>query len=339
MKKTIAILLIIVFSLAFLFGCANNKPIDNKLVVYVYDSFTEELKNNINNYMEKTYSIDVEFITFENTQNMLTQSILEKKNPIADVVIGLDSNSIIELKDEELFIKYKPKNFNPFDESIIIDKDFYVTPFDYGYICLNYNSKELQDIPQTWNDLLNKKYKNQIILINPATSSTGKAFLLSTIAKFGEEGYLEYWKKLNDNILTITSGWTEAYGLYSNGDAPIVLSYGTSPVYHLMYDKEDFYKTLMFENSAYAQIEVAGIMKNSKRIPNAQKLLDYIVSVEFQKLIPLNQFMYPVNPEVELPKEFSVAAKGDSILNIDVEKVNKNFEKWLSDWEKIILQN
>jgi thiamine transport system substrate-binding protein len=168
------------------------------------------------------------------------------------------------------------------------------------------------------------------------TSSPGQVFLLTTVALFGEDGYLDYWRKLKGNILAITPGWDEAYGMYTMGEAPIVLSYGTSPVFHLLYENTERYKALVLDNSAYAQIEGAGIVKDAKNLNGAQRLLDYLLSVEFQALIAENQFMLPVRTDVELPESFRLAAQADQVLNLPPGQVEANLEKWLAEWEQVI---
>lgn len=168
------------------------------------------------------------------------------------------------------------------------------------------------------------------------TSSPGQVFLLTTIALYGEDGYLDYWRGLKKNLLTITPGWDEAYGIYTAGEAPLVLSYGTSPVYHLLYDKTERYQALVLDNSAYAQIEGMGIVKGTANLKEAQQLVEYLLSPEFQSLIPESQFMYPVTNDAKLPASFKIAAQAGRILNLPQEKIAQNLDRWLSDWEKVI---
>ena len=169
-----------------------------------------------------------------------------------------------------------------------------------------------------------------------ATSGPGRNFLLFTIAVFGEEGYLDYWKKLKPNLLTVAAGWSEGYGLYTQGEAPIVLSYDTSPAYHREFEGNDQYDNLIFDDKAYAQVEVAGILKNSRNIENAERLIDFIVSLEFQNRIPLNQIMYPVHPDATLPESFRAVTRAKEFVNLDEERISGSLDKWLRDWEAVM---
>lgn len=207
-------------------------------------------------------------------------------------------------------------------------------PFDYGSVTLNYDSRRLDVPPNTWEDLLDPRLKRSIILMNPSTSSPGRNFLLFTIAEFGEKKYLEFWEKLKPNILTITAGWSEGYGLYTEGEAPIVLSYDTSPTYHIMYENEDRYKNVFLGGKAYAQIEVAGIIRGAVNPEYGRRFMDFIVSEEFQSLIPENQIMYPIHPGIQLPEAFEKTEKPSQLVLLNEETVATRINDWLEAWEE-----
>lgn len=327
------ILLVLFLFLAFA-GCSSKK--ETELTVYTYSSFPAKLTENIQEKFKTDYKITVTFKSFSDTGPLFNQLQLEKEKPNGDVVIGLDNNYYAKAVKEDLFAAYQPKGFADLHQDVVFDPKCRLIPFDYGYVLFNYNSKILKEIPKSHLDLLKPEYHKKVIIANPMTSSPGQIFLLTTIALYGEEGYLDYWRKLKSNLLTIAPGWEEAYGMYTNGEAPIVLSYGTSPVYHLLYDKTEQYQALVLDNAAYAQIEAAGIIKKSPHMQAAKILMDYLVSTEFQRLIPENQFMYPANAKTELPDSFRIAAKVNRILNLPPEKVAANLERWLEEWEKTI---
>ncbi|MBT3275938.1 MAG: thiamine ABC transporter substrate-binding protein, partial [Spirochaetales bacterium] len=313
-------------------GESRRKP----LVVYTYDTFPEALEVSIQELFPAHSDTDVSIERFTDTGALISRVLIEKENPKADVVIGLDNTYISQALSEELFQSYKPKGLQLVSPGLLVDDEYRLIPFDYGSIALNYNSDMLPDPPSSWDDLLDPVYKNSIILMNPATSSPGKNFLLFTISEFGENGYLDFWKALKPNILTVTSGWSEGYGLYTQGEAPIVLSYDTSPAYHMHYEQVDKYRNLLFEQRAYAQIEVAGIVTGAKNLSAARELMDHIVSVDFQELIPLNQIMYPIHPDAQLPDAFARANGAEIIVNMDEKIVAEKFEKWLTDWEQVM---
>ena len=305
-------------------------------MIYTYSSFPAPLMEEIIKVFREQHDLTVDFKSFSDTGPLFNQLIQEKGKPYADVVIGLDNNYFPQAVRADLFQAYKPRDAQQIRDDLIFDPEFRLTPFDFGYVLFNYDSAKLEQIPETHQELTDPAYRGKIIIANPMTSSPGQVFLLTTIALFGEDGYLDYWRKLKDNILAITPGWDEAYGMYTMGEAPIVLSYGTSPVFHLLYENTEQYKALVLDNSAYAQIEGAGIVKGAKNLACAKKLLDYLLSAEFQALIPENQFMMPVRTDVELPESFRVAAQADHVLNLPLEQVEANLAKWLAAWEQVI---
>jgi thiamine transport system substrate-binding protein len=316
------------------------KEKDNKIIVYIYSSFTDTLKDSINTHMANKYNTNVEFQQFDDTGPMVSSLVREKDNPKADVVIGIDNSFGLEILDEDVLIKYEPKTLKLKFDSLNFDKTNRLIPFDYGYVTLNYDSQRLEEIPQSYKDLLSKKYENRIAVMSPQTSSTGRIFFLETIARFGEEGYLDFWRDFQSSITNITSGWNEAYyGLYIQGESDMVVSYSTSPPVHIIFDETDKYKSLIIDDKAYMQIETVGIVKGSKNIEMAKRVVDYIISTKFQNLIPENQFMLPVNPESVLPDVFVeyMEIPKESII-LDTDYVKENLQKWLSDWENVILE-
>ena len=306
------------------------------LTVYTYSSFPTPLIEDIRDHFQKNFGVKVEFKSYSDTGPLFNQLIQEKQNPVADFVIGLDNNYLVKAVHDDLFQPYRPKAAAQIKPEFIFDRQFRLTPFDYGYIVFNYDREKLGRIPHSYKDLLDSYYKGKIIIENPQTSSPGQIFLLTTVALYGEKGYLDYWRALKKNLLTIAPGWDEAYGIYTNGEAPIVLSYGTSPVYHLLHDHTERYQALVLDGSAYAQIEGMGVVKGSPNSQSAKALADYILTPEFQSLIPENQYMYPARRDVTLPPSFRIAAQAKKILNLPAEKVDHNLERWLNQWEKVI---
>ncbi|HBF38974.1 MAG TPA: thiamine ABC transporter substrate-binding protein [Firmicutes bacterium] len=332
MKKYFwGLFLLLFFFSSFCFG-ENEKH----LTVYTYSSFPIPLIELVQNHFQKALGVKVEFKSFSDTGPLFNQLIQEKQNPVADFVIGLDNNYLVKAQKYNLFQPYRPKATARIDRDLIFDRHFLLTPFDYGYIVFNYDREKLGRIPHSYKDLLDPYYKGKIVIENPQTSSPGQIFLLTTIALYGEKGYLNYWRVLKKNILTIAPGWDEAYGMYTNGEAPIVLSYGTSPVYHLLHDHTERYQPLVLDGVAYAQIEAMGVVKGTRNSKLAEALADYVLDPQFQSLIPENQYMYPVRRDIPLPDSFRIAAHVKKLLNLPTEKVANNLERWLDQWEKVI---
>jgi thiamine transport system substrate-binding protein len=336
MIKKLLHLLIPVGLLIALAGVCVSAP--QALTVYTYSSFPVPLIEKIKSHFAEKYHLTVNFRSFSDTGPLFNQLLQEKSSPQADLVIGLDNNYAAKAGKFNLFSPYRPKAVNHIKKELIFDRHFRLIPYDYGFIVFNFNREALKQVPRTHKDLLDPAYKGKIIIENPLTSSPGQVFLLTTIALYGEKGYLEYWKSLRKNILALTPGWDEAYGMYTNGEAPIVLSYGTSPVYHLISEKTEKYQALVLDGAAYAQIEGMGIVKGSKHTREAKLLVDYILDPDFQAALPEQQFMYPIRSDVPLPASFRIAAKADRVLNLPQAKVEANLQRWLDQWEKAINQ-
>ncbi len=336
MKRKLTKLFLFVMLIMFSFQSGAAMGASQKLTVYTYSSFPVSLVDTIKNHFLKTYQTKVEFRSFSDTGPLFNELIQDKQAPQADLVIGLDNNYLNKAVEKDLFQPYKPKAAAKIRPELVFDPQYRMIPFDYGYVVFNYDRERLGRVPKSHRDLLDPYYKGKIIIENPLTSSPGQVFLLTTIALYGETGYLDYWRQLKQNLLTITPGWDEAYGIYTAGEAPIVLSYGTSPVYHLLYDKTERYQAMVLDEAAYAQIEGMSIVKGSVNLKGAQQLVEYLLSTEFQSLIPESQFMYPATIDAKLPASFRIAAQAKRILNLPTDQVAAKLDRWLADWEKAV---
>ena len=329
-----ALFTVLAVGMFFSAGCGRREA--KKLTVYTYASFPTALVDRACEDFQKKHGVELVFESFNDTGTLFSQLIREKEKPVADAVIGLDSVYFLRAAREDLFRAYRPKATDKIPADLVFDPEFRLIPFDFGYVLLNYDSEKLEQVPTSHQDLLDPVYKGKIILTNPLTSSPGQIFLLTTVALFGEDGYIDYWRALRKNVLAIAAGWDEAYGMYTAGEAPIVLSYGTSPAYHIIYEQTGRYKPLVLDGAAYAQIEGVGILKGSKNPKAAELLIEYLLSPEFQALIPESQFMYPVRSDVELPPAFRLTTPVENLLNLPLETVEANLDKWLAGWEEAI---
>lgn len=322
-----------------LFASSNKEVESDKLVIYAYDSFTSEWGAGpqiVANFEEK-YGIDVEMIGFGDAGTVLTKVISEKENPQADIVIGIDNNMLAEAINQKILEPYNSDAVKNIPEELRFDKKNHLIPFDYGFFSIIYDSEVITTPPTSLEDLTKPEYEKSLILMDPRTSSPGLGFLLWTKAVYGEN-YLEYWNRLKPSILTITDGWSSGYGLFTQGEAPLVLSYTTSPPYHVEYEGTDRYKASIFTEGNYIQIEGLGIIKGSTNIINARKFIDFVVSNEAQSIIPLTNFMFPVNPETELPASFDYAPKPAKNLQLGYKEIEKEYNNWLTEWAENSVQ-
>jgi thiamine transport system substrate-binding protein len=304
----------------------------------VLEAFTEET------------GITVELLASGDAGSMVNQAILTKGRPQGDVLFGIDSTFLSRALDEDLFIAYESPALADVDEALVLDPEHRVTPIDTGDVCLNYDRTGLTDAglepPQSLADLADPAYAGTLVVQNPATSSPGLAYLLATIAEFGEDGWQDHWRDLRDNDVEVASGWSEAYyGSFSGaagspGDRPIVVSYASSPPAEVIFAEEplDEAPTGVVEASCYRQIEFAGILSGTEREDEARQLIDFMLSEAFQSDIPLNMFVYPVI-DVELPPEFvEHGAQPDEPYLLDPETVAANRDAWIEEWTEIVLR-
>ncbi|HOO75032.1 MAG TPA: thiamine ABC transporter substrate-binding protein [Tepiditoga sp.] len=323
MKKTIIFLfLTLIFTVSF----------SAKLTVYTYESMGW-IKDEIIGEFESKYNCDVNVITLGDGGNVLARVKLEKNNPRADIIMGLDQSLYVTAEKENLLESYvSPEIVNIKNKELLFDDKFLLTPFDYGAIAFVYNPAEMEIPPKSFNDFISMK--KSIIIQDPRTSSTGQSFLLWTIAVF-KDNWENYWKDLKDSILTVSPGWDESFAKFETGEAPIMVSYATDGAYSAEYYGSSTYKAFIPDEGGYVQIEGAGIVKGTKNRHLAEKFIDFILSESFQEKVPLNQWMFPVT-EVKLPKSFDYAVIPDKIISISSEEIAENIDSWIKKWINIM---
>ena len=173
--------------------------------------------------------------------------------------------------------------------------------------------------------------------MDPRTSGPGLGFLLWTVKIYGKD-YRDFWRRLMPSILTIADGWDSGYALYTSGEAPMVLSYTTSPPYHVEYEGTTRYRAALFEGGNYLHIEGMGILKGAPHREAAEKFIDFMLTPPFQEVLPLTNFMYPINEEAEVPSAFDYAPEPEIILNLDAAFIQNNREELIQKWVETVTQ-
>lgn len=313
--------------------------VDQELVIYTYESFAQEwgAGPQVVPLFEEKYGIKVIMKTYGDAGSVLQKVINEKEDPVADIIIGPDNNMLAQALDADILEAYKPKGIEKVPAHLIFDDSYRLIPFDYGYFSIIYDTQKIENPPRTLEDLTKEEFKESLILMDPRTSSPGLGFLLWTVSVYGEE-YLDYWNRLKPSILTITDGWTSGYGLFTKGEAPMVLSYTTSPPYHVAFESTDRFQATVFEEGNYMQIEGMGIIKGAKNRENAQKFLDFMLTEAFQDKLPLTNFMFPVNQETPLPESYEYALKPEISLQLNFKEIEENYQRWLDEWAENSVQ-
>jgi thiamine transport system substrate-binding protein len=329
-------------------GDAAAPPPASSLTLVTHDSF-DVSEGVLEAFTEET-GIEVEVLAAGDAGSMVNQAILTKGSPQGDVLFGVDSTFLSRALEEDLFVPYESPALGEVDPSLVLDPEHRVTPIDTGDVCLNYDKAALAEAglepPTALADLADPAYAGTLVVENPATSSPGLAYLLATIAEFGEDGWQDHWRALRENDVAVASGWEEAYysvfsgAAGSPGDRPIVVSYATSPPAEVIFAEEplDEAPTGVVEGSCFRQIEFAGILRGTEHEEEAGRLVDFLLSPTFQSDIPLSMFVHPV-VDVELPPEFvEHGVQPEDPYVLDPELVAENRDEWIEEWTEIVLR-
>jgi len=305
--------------------------------VYTYDSLAEGLGRQVADEFEKKTGIKTSLVTFGSCGEALNQVILEGARTQADLLLGIDHSMLARAKDSGILSE------SEFNVSAIIPKDLWleeshsIVPFDYGYLAFVYDSKRVA-IPEAsislWDFSHDDRWKNRVVIQDPRTSSIGLSFLLWTHFIFDEKRRISFWKQFTNQLLTITPGWSSAYGLFLNQEVDFVLSYTTSPAYHIEVEKNMSMRALLFSEGHYRQVEGAALVKFSKHRDWAKKWIEILLSHSVQSQLPLGQWMYPVRTDVSLPKSFEGLIQPKVIRPKDF--TSNDRREWIQKWVNVV---
>jgi thiamine transport system substrate-binding protein len=285
---------------------AQDKPV---LSVYTYDSFAAEWGPGpaVEKAFEPLCGCDLQFVTAGDAAALLSRVMLEGVATEADVVLGLDTNLMAQAAASGLFAPHGLVEVG-YDLPVAWD-DAMFAPFDWGYFAFVHDKTKVPEMPGDFEALAKSDLK--IVIEDPRSSSPGLGLLMWVKAAYGDRAK-DIWAELADNIVTVTPGWSEAYGLFLEGEADAVLSYTTSPAYHISAEKDDSKAAAPFSEGHYLQIEVAAKLASTDQPELAQQFLAFMISPAFQSLIPETNWMYPaVTPPGGLPASFSGLIKPD----------------------------
>ncbi len=317
---------------ASVLALAGSAKADGKLTVYTYESFTAEWGPGpkVKEAFQKQCNCTVDFVAVTDGVALLNRLRLEGASTKADVVLGLDTNLTYEAKETGLFAPHR------IDTSAINIpggyKDDTFVPFDYGYFAVIYDTEKLKNPPASLKQLVEGDPKQKIVIEDPRTSTPGLGLLLWVKSVYGDKAG-QAWAKLKDRVLTVTPGWSEAYGLFTKGEAPLVLSYTTSPAYHLIAEKTDRYKAASFEEGHYLQVEVAAQTVNGAKNPLSAQFLTFMTGTAFQDAIPENNWMFPAaKTSGPLDPAFDTLVKPAKTLIFSPEEVARNRKAWIDEW-------
>ncbi len=327
-----------VISLAALPAAQTAGAAEKTLTVYTYDAFTSDWGPGpaIKEAFEAECDCTLEFVALDSSIGVLSRLRLEGENNKADIVLGLDLNILAEARESGLLAPHGVEAAN-LALPVAWDDDTFL-PFDYGYFAFVYDTETLDSPPASLKELVEAPDDLKIILEDPRTSTPGLGLLLWVRAVYGDEAPAA-WAKLAKKTVTTTKGWSEAYGLFLEGEAPMVLSYTTSPAYHMIAEDEQRYQAAAFAEGHYMQVEVAAMTKSTDTPELARQFLQFMLSPGFQKNIPTAQWMYPATDLPEgLPPAYDKLVDPAKPLLFPAEEVATNRKAWVEEWLQAVSQ-
>jgi thiamine transport system substrate-binding protein len=326
---------------------------DERLVVMSHDSFN--VSEDVLNAFEQANNVTVEVLKAGDTGTALNQAILSANAPLADVFFGVDNTFLSRALEADIFEPYPSPALANISDELKLDPEQRLLPVDVGYVTINYDIATLKaeglQAPADLRDLTTDAWRGKLAVQNPATSSPGLAFLLATIAAFGEEGdysWHNFWRELRANEVYVSNDWTDAYytqfsGSSGQGPYPLVVSYSTSPAAEVYFSEgalsEPPTANLLVPGGSFRQIEFIGILKGTQRRALAERFVDFVLQEQFQNDIPLQMFVYPASETAEVPELFTQFAPiPEQVAELASEQIEVNRERWIAEWTEIVLR-
>jgi thiamine transport system substrate-binding protein len=327
-RTALALALAAVLGLA---GCGGGGDSPDEVVLVTHDSFA--LSKPVRQAFERETGLKLRILESGDAGEALNKALLTAGDPQGDV----------------LFEPYESPELERVDGSYVLDPEHRVTPIDHGEVCLNFDKAWFRSRgvppPTRLEQLTEPRYRGLLVVESPASSTPGLAFLLATIARFGEPGWQRFWQDLRRNDVLVVDGWEEAYtvrfsGSSGKGRYPIVVSYASSPPAEVIFAGKPLAQapTGVVESSCFRQVELAGVLRGARNEEGAKRLIDFMLSPELQADLPTSMFVFPVREGVELPPEFArFAVVPERPLELPPEEIGANRERWIREWTDVVL--
>jgi thiamine transport system substrate-binding protein len=345
--KKLALLLVALFFL--LAACSSQSSGPQTITIMTHDSFA--IGEEVIQDFEEENNAEVVFLQSGDAGSVLNRAVLTKDAPLADLLFGVDNTFLSRALEEEIFEPYDSPALENIPSQFKLDASNRALPVDYGDVCINYDKAYFAEnnllVPQSLEDLIKPEYAGLLVVENPATSSPGLAFLMATIAHFGD-AYLDFWSELRENDVVVVDGWETAYytnfsGSSGRGPQPMVVSYGTSPAAEVIFAERPLddapTASILGPDTCFRQIEFVGILQGTRNRALAEKFVDFMLSERFQEDVPSQMFVYPVNPNAELPEEFiDYAQAPEQPAMLPPEEITANRDRWIQEWTDVVLK-
>jgi thiamine transport system substrate-binding protein len=329
-------------------GCGGDDTPDT-VVLVAHDSFV--VSDDVKRTFERSSGLQLEILLTGDAGETVSKALLTAGDPQGDVLFGVDSNLLSRALAGDLFERYESPRLARIPPRYVLDPEHRVTPIDHGEVCLNYDkvwfAEQQAEPPRSMDDVAQPEYAGLLIVENPATSTPGLAFLLATIARYGEGGWQRYWRQLRDNDVLVVDGWEEAYrtrfsgAAGSRGDRPVVVSYATSPPAEVIFrtPRPKQAPTAVVVDSCFRQVEFVGVLRGAPNEDGGRALVDFMLGRRFQEDVPLSMFVLPVLPSATLPPEFTAfAVVPRKPLELTPEEIEENRDAWVKEWTRIVVR-
>ena len=328
-------------------GCGGSGE-PKEVVLVTHDSFA--VSPAVKKAFEEESGLKLRILQAGDAGEVVTRALLTAGNPEGDVLFGVDNNLLARALSGDVFEPYESSELGAIDPALVLDEEHRVTPIDRGDVCLNVDrawfSKHELAVPTSLHQLTLPAYRKLLVVENPATSTPGLAFMLATIATYGN-GWKDYWSKLRENGVLVVDGWEDAYftrfsgAAGSSGNRPIVVSYASSPPAEVLGRKPQPTEapTGVVEHSCFRQIEFAGVLRGARNPDGARKLVDFMLSKRFQADIPLQMYVFPAREGVALPPAFErFAIVPEHPLEVPPAEIDANRERWIDQWTDTVVR-
>ncbi|CAN5370745.1 thiamine ABC transporter substrate-binding protein [soil metagenome] len=340
--RTAAVAAIVALALT---ACAPAEPGAKPLVLITHDSFA--LSDGILDQFTEETGVEVQVQSAGDAGQVVNTLVLTKDSPLGDVVFGIDTTFASRAVNAGVLEDYVSGDVTSAEQDYLLPAGQggeQLTPIDNGDVCVNVDHEWFAEAgveePVTLEDLTKPEYKDLLVVEAANSSSPGLAFLLSTIAAFGEDGWQDYWTTLMDNGTLVVAGWTDAYytefsGPSSEGNRPLVVSYASSPPFEAAEDATEA-PTGALLDTCFRQTEYAGVIAGTTQPEAARQLVDFLFSTTVQNDIPESMYVYPVNSQATLPESFVKFAKiAENPFVVEPADIDANRERWLTEWAAI----
>ena len=330
-------------------ACGGGEETPDEVVLVTHDSFA--VSKPVRRAFRRETGLTLRILQTGDAGEALNRALLTAGNPEGDVFFGLDNNLLSRALGADLFEPYESPQLDDVAREFVLDDEHRVTPVDHGEVCLNVDRRWFDshsvEPPRGFDDLIAPRYRGLLVVENPATSTPGLAFLLATIARYGEDGWRPWWRRLRANDVLVVDGWEEAYTARfsgaggGKGDRPIVVSYASSPPAEVIFAGRKLEKapTAVVGSTCFRQVELAGVLRGARNPDGARRLIDFMLSPAFQRDVPLSMLVFPVRDGLALPPEFvRYAVVPERPLELPPNEIGRNRDRWIREWTETVLR-